>query len=76
MKKDSIIGCLITITFVLFLWFTLRWQLALIGTLALILCGWAYSKSEEQLAKKIADEIKKNDEGQAIEETTGESECP
>lgn len=53
MKKDSIIGCIITVTFVLFLWFTLRWQLALIGTLALILYGWAYSKWEDQLAKKL-----------------------
>lgn len=75
MKKDSIIGCLIIFAVFLFLILSgIGWQLTLIGTLALILYAWAYSKWEAQLAKKIADEVKKKDEEQFTERVTTELE--
>ncbi len=76
MKKINTIICyLIVFAFFLFLIISsFKWQLTLIGVLALILLIWACSKREEQLAKKIAEEVTRKMDEQVIEKTTDEPE--
>lgn len=64
-KKDSIIYAVIVLVF--FLFFIaggINW-ISIIGMLSLILLLWACSKREEELAKKIADELAKKQEEQS-----------
>lgn len=79
MKKINTIICyLIICAFFIFLIISsFRWQLTLIGVLALILLIWACSKRverEEQLAKKTFEDVTIKLNEQVIEKTIDEPE--
>lgn len=74
-KKDIIIYCIIILgIFIITSLVGVELPVIIIGILGFTLYLWAYSKWEDQLVKKIADEVKKKDEEQSIERITTELE--